>query len=176
MSGDGSRGRSGDRRWTRLRFGLFCSLLLVVGIPLAMRIGDRSSDPTAVVSATVRQLWLSPERYEGKHVATRGFVRVFLLGRSNEHFAVEQAGQHRVGLQGVAREQLLTLVGEEVAVEGVLRIEEGSGIYIHIERLTLVGERTNRGSAMSVDPRSGVRPSSTIRKVMVRRARSGTSN
>ncbi len=151
-SGSG-RVRSPGWRQHRLRIGILVLLLTLAVVVLLTQRMSQPADTDVVVTATVRQLWLSPEAYLGKRVATNGIVRIFLAGTANEHFAVEQAGQHRVGLQGVERARLLSLLDAEVAVEGVLRFEEGSGIYIQVERLTLAGGHPVEGSAVPIDPR-----------------------
>ncbi len=139
MSSGGNLVRSRHNRRGWLRIGILVLLLAVILVTLAWQRMERLAETDAVVTATVRQLWLSPESYEGKRVATSGIVRVFLAGSPNEHFVVEQAGQHRVGLQGVERAQLVSLLGALISVEGVLRIEEEVGIYIQVEELTLAG-------------------------------------
>ncbi len=141
--------RSEHNRRGWLRIGILLLVLAVILVPLAWQRMERLADTDAVVTATVRQLWLSPETYEGKRVATSGIVRVFLSGSPKEHFVVEQAGQHRVGLQGVERARLVSLLGALISVEGVLRIEEGVGIYIQVEQLTLAGVGISEGSAMA---------------------------
>src|SRR5829696_5342997 len=111
--------RSEEQGRGRLRIGILILLLAVVISALVVQNIDRTADTDAVITATVRQLWLSPETYEGKQVATSGIVRVFLVGSPKEHFVVEQVGHHRVGLQGVDRARLVSLLGAEVTVEVV---------------------------------------------------------
>ena len=151
-SGSG-RVRSPGWRQGRLRIGILVLLLTLVVVVLLTQRMSQPADTDVVVTPTVRQLWLSPETYLGKRVATSGTVRIFLAGFTNEHFAVEQAGQHRVGLQGIERARLMSLLDAEVAVEGVLRFEEGSGIYIQVERLAPAGDHPIEGSAVPIDPR-----------------------
>ena len=155
MPGDGKRMRSDDRHRGRLRIGILFLLLAGVISALVVQNIDRTADSDAVITATVRQLWLSPEIYEGKQVATSGIVRVFLAGSPKEHFVVEQVGHHRVGLQGVDRARLVSLLGAEVTVKGVLRIDEEVGIYIHVEHLTPTTGHTNAGTVVSRQPLRG---------------------
>jgi hypothetical protein len=62
-------------------------------------------------------------------------MRVFAPGTTDEHFAIEQAGQDRVGLRGLPAATLTPLVGTAVAVRGMFGFEEGFGIAIRVEAI-----------------------------------------
>ena len=94
----------------------------------------RSPDREVHTTATVRQLWEWPESYDGTRVQTEGVVRVFAPGTADEHFVVED-GAYRVGLRGESDAALTPFVGTPVAVDGVLRFEEGFGVALHVEEI-----------------------------------------
>ncbi len=141
--------RSDHNRREWLRIGILVLLLAVILVPPALQRMERLAATDAVVTATVRQLWLSPEAHEWKRVAMSGIVRVFLSGSPKEYVVVEQAGQHRVGLQEVERARLVSLLGAQISVEGMLRIEEGVDIYIQVEQHTVAGVGISEGSTMA---------------------------
>lgn len=119
----------------RLTIVLLSLAVLAVIVGAALRYMAAPADDGQAVAVTVRQLWRSAEAYEGERVKTDGVVRVFSPGSPDEHYALEQAGQYRVGLRGAPDRELARLVGATVAVEGVLRFEEGFGFAIQVERL-----------------------------------------
>ena len=94
----------------------------------------RSPDREAPTAATVRQLWEWPASYDGTRVQTDGVVRVFAPGAAGEHFVVED-GSYRVGLRGAPAAALTPLVGTPVAVDGVLRFEEGFGVALQVDEI-----------------------------------------
>jgi hypothetical protein len=65
-------------------------------------------------------------------------VRVFAPGSADEHFAIEQDGQARVGLRALPAATLTPLVGTVVAVRGDFGFEEGFGIAIDVEHIAPV--------------------------------------
>ncbi|MBI2913738.1 MAG: hypothetical protein HYY03_07450 [Chloroflexi bacterium] len=118
---------------TLARILMYTTMLAALGVTifLAVRVATQDdASPTGVVEATTRQLWESPEAFEGRTVRTDGILRVFSEGTADEHYVVEQEGQYRVGVRGPSVEELRPLVGREVAVEGVLRFAEDFGVFI----------------------------------------------
>lgn len=109
-------------------------LFLVAGLALAAWGWDRSVEQVAI-----RELWLRPEAHDGKRVAIEGTLRVFLAGTPGQHYAVEDASRHRVGVRGVERARLDQLVDRPVSVEGVLHITPDRGILIDVAS---IGEAT----------------------------------
>ncbi|MEI2616530.1 MAG: hypothetical protein V9F06_02665 [Thermomicrobiales bacterium] len=103
--------------------------LVVVAVALALiALGlDRPAE-----DVTIRELWLRPEAYDGRHVSVQGTLRVFLAGAPLQHYAVEDALHHRVGISGVDQSRLDQLVGRPVNVAGVLRISPLWGILIEV--------------------------------------------
>jgi hypothetical protein len=92
-----------------------------------------------VESVTVFQLWRSAEALDGRPVRTEGTVRVFLAGTPDEHYALEDADQHRVGIANVPRHRLAALVGTEVVVEGTARFTPERGVAVEVTTLTVTG-------------------------------------
>lgn len=109
--------------------GAVLGLYVVIDRPFE----DQSAQlPRAIPVAT---LWASPEGYEGEMVRTSGVLRVFGPGTPQEHFAVEDEGQFRVGLRGVAADEMSPLVGQRVTVVGTFGFAEDFGVYIEVVSL-----------------------------------------
>jgi hypothetical protein len=83
----------------------------------------------------IRQLREKTDVYEGESVRTTGILRIFSSGTPDEHYAVEQDGQYRVGIHGDVAVRLRPFVNRAVEVEGELRFAEDFGIYIQVARL-----------------------------------------
>jgi hypothetical protein len=94
-------------------------------------------DPTPV---DIQTLWTVPEDYDGTLVKVDGTVRVFLVGTDNQHYAVEDEHQYRVGLQGISRSDLNRLVSTRVTVDGTLRITD-HGIMIDVRHIKPIRTR-----------------------------------
>lgn len=109
-------------------------LILVAGLALAAWGWGQSEE-----QVTIRELWLRPEAHDGKRVAVQGTLRVFLAGTPQQHYAVEDARRHRVGVRGVAQTRLDQLIGRPVSVEGMLHITPDRGILIDVAS---IGETT----------------------------------
>jgi hypothetical protein len=115
----------------RILIGLIVMIVIIAG---ASRLLTSSGEHEGTAMVTVGQLWQHASQYEGKRVKTEGIVRIFSPG-ANEYFVIEQAGQYRVGLRGLANRDLESLVGQTVTVEGVVHFQEGFGYYIEVEQL-----------------------------------------
>lgn len=118
---------------TLARVLIYTTMLAALGAAIFFAVRAITRDdvaPTGVVEATTRQLWESPEAFEGRTVRTNGVLKVFSEGASDEHYVVEQEGQYRVGVRGPPADELRPLVGREVAVEGVLRFSGDFGVFI----------------------------------------------
>lgn len=104
------------------------SFALAVGVGLTLIVlGWGSRDVAA--SVAVQDLWTRPERYLGERVQTDGTLRIFLSGTEREHYAVEDARQFRVGVEGVPKDELRVLLDQLVRVEGRL-IFTSRGLFI----------------------------------------------
>jgi hypothetical protein len=60
---------------------------------------------------------------------------LFSSGTPDEHYAVEQGRQYRVGIRGLTAARLRPLVNRVVEVEGVLRFKADFDAYIQVTRI-----------------------------------------
>ena len=83
---------------------------------------------------TVRDAWLTHERYTGRRVTVAGVVRAFEGGTPGEYFTLDE-GPNRIGLRGDAA-MLRAQVGHRVAATGLLTFKPGVGIFLDAESMT----------------------------------------
>lgn len=77
---------------------------------------------------SVREAWLSHERYAGRTVALSGTVRAFEAGTDDEYFTLDE-GTDRVGLRGEPA-ALRALIDRPVRATGRLVFKPGVGIFL----------------------------------------------
>lgn len=120
---------------TLARVLIYATMLAALGVAtfFAVRVATQNdAGSSGVVETTTRQLWESPEAFEGRTVRTNGVLKVFSEGTADEHYVVEQEDQYRVGVRGPSAEELRPLVWREVAVEGILHFAEDFGVFIEV--------------------------------------------
>ncbi len=105
--------------------------LFVLSVALILEhVGD-SSD--AVADATVHDLRLSPDSYQGRIVTIRGALR---FTPDTGQFQVVDADTQAVVIVGYDVRELQRLNGHNVTVMGRFDFDQETGIYISAQRVT----------------------------------------
>jgi hypothetical protein len=126
-----SRERERADRTVRLLSHILLLLLVSAG-SLFAGCGDDSGTP---VRATLRELVMKQEDYDGRRVETAGVVRRFgeAEGATRLHYVIEDVQANRVAL--TPNEVAESHAGHEVLVVGSFRFSERNGRIIEIERI-----------------------------------------
>lgn len=116
-------------RSLRAKLGVALVVLIVI-VTAAEWISNRTSPADQLLTPSLQQLNRQPTGYEGKRVRATGIVRVFEPGKADEYYVLEEAGQYRVAIHGLARATLRPLTNTPMTVQGIFRYKDGVGVFI----------------------------------------------
>lgn len=108
---------------------------LLVALSAASWLGGCGNEPAVPVGATVAELVVNQEGYDGRRVETAGVVRSFgrAEGATRFHYVVEDQQSNRVAI--VPNNVAERYTGQPVTVVGSFRFSEQEGRSIEIERI-----------------------------------------
>ena len=108
---------------------------LLVAVSATSWLGGCGDEPAAPVGATVAELVVNQEGYDGRRVETAGVVRRFgpADGATRLHYVVEDQLSNRVAI--VPNDVAERYTGQPVTVVGSFRFSEQDGRTIEIERI-----------------------------------------